>query len=162
VPLPNVIYSKQLAIIRVAREDPIDGAQQLRYDESSQPRCDAKFASAILLESSDAGPHPPNDAFPLTTSLNGCIRPKRDLEVDQHQTLWYPLEDKLLPALFKSIKASAMLSYERLRRVEAGHTREIRLVYVSINRRFTIHSRPGLHFSKLPGSLQHRRAHYWL
>jgi hypothetical protein len=47
---------------------------------------DAKVASVDIMESSEAGPQPPNDTLPLNNIYHGCITPKRDLEDDQRQT----------------------------------------------------------------------------
>jgi hypothetical protein len=52
-----------------------------------------------------------------------------------------------------------MVSYERFRRVEARRRREMQPVFVSKRRLFTMLSKRELHFSKKPGSLQHRRPH---
>jgi hypothetical protein len=49
---------------------------------------DAKFAPVNLLESSEAGPHPPIDSLPLNSLRHGCIHSMRDLEEDQHQTIF--------------------------------------------------------------------------
>jgi hypothetical protein len=97
-----------------------------------------RFAKVILLEFSEAGTQPLNDALPLNNICHECIHCMRNLDVVRHQTRWLPLEDKVLPALLESIKASAMVSYKRFRRVEAGCTGEMRHVYASIYRPFTM------------------------
>jgi hypothetical protein len=78
VPLPSVLYFKQLAVFRLAWEDPIE---ELNNSETMRARnlfADAKFAKVILLESSDAGLLPPNGD--LNDVCHECIHSMRDRE----------------------------------------------------------------------------------
>jgi hypothetical protein len=58
--------------------------EELNNSETTRVRnviADVNFARVNLLESPDAGPHPPNDALPLNNICHECFHCIRDLEV---------------------------------------------------------------------------------
>jgi hypothetical protein len=95
--------------------------------------------------------------FLSITSVMNVIHCMRDLEVVGHQTRWLPLEDKVLPSLLVSAKASAMVSYKRFRRVQGGF--EMRPVYVTIYRPFHYPFTTRAILPKAVSRLQHRGEH---
>jgi hypothetical protein len=64
--------------------------EELNNSETMRARnlfADANFGKGILLESSDAGLLPPNDALPLNDICHECNQCMRGREVVYHQTL---------------------------------------------------------------------------